>query len=360
MLINDRRRAYEKLCTALEEMQEASTLRQIGESAAIINHEIRNYLTRILGSAELLQLTETISTDGKKEIESIKKTVGDMQHFSMDILQLSRARIVREKEMLAVVPLIRQCIARHFPDYRERIRLDCDDEMMTIRCEWDKMEHVFVNIIKNSFEAAASMVAIKTISTGSIHLISIIDDGIGCSADQIATIFKAFFTTKKAGQGTGLGMSFCRAVVESHGGHISAYSFNELGVGRHGVQIAISLPQFCQSGKSTDNRYGRIALVRDGLGEFGSLLGVFNNVNMYPAIFQRFEELDRKKDGDIQTLIVAENLLKQGLGDRAITPSLIIPVFSKNGITYAKKSLNGSGIEIFSEEFILSRLFKPV
>ncbi|MBN1129373.1 MAG: HAMP domain-containing histidine kinase [Chitinispirillaceae bacterium] len=355
MLMNDRRRAYDHLRTALEEMQEASALRQIGESAAIINHEIKNYLTRIFGAAELLELTESLSSDGKQEIEAIKNTVAELQHFSMDILELSRARIVREKEMLTLVPLIRQCVGRHFPGCSGRIRISGGDESLTIRGEWDKLEHVFVNVIKNAFEADASIVDIRCIPAGSVILVSISDDGAGCPAEQLPSIFKAFYTTKKAGRGTGLGMSISRAVVESHGGRISAYTYNELGPGRHGIQIIISLPLYGESGHVTGTRSGRIALFREGLAEFTSLLAIFTNVNICPAIVQRAEELDRKKVGDIATLIVAEDALNRGLVPKAAKIPLVVPVFSKNGITYARRNIEGPEIEIFCEEYVLTR-----
>ena len=123
MLIQDRREAYNQLQIALREMDEASTLRQIGESTSIINHEIKNYLVAISGSAELIIFTENLTEDGKQSIAVIMKTIGDLQNFNKDVLQLSRARIIMEKERLVIGPLIDQCIANYFSDHPARFPL---------------------------------------------------------------------------------------------------------------------------------------------------------------------------------------------------------------------------------------------
>jgi signal transduction histidine kinase len=353
MLLNDRQQAYEQLRTALGEMDAASTLRQIGESTAIINHEIKNYLMRIFGSAELLQITETLTEDGKQEIAAIKKTVGDLQHFSLDILQLSRARIIKEKEMLTLCPLLHQCVIDHFPDRKEHIAISCADESQTIRGEWEKLQHVFVNLFKNSFEAEANHIDVTVSSTGSVVLISIRDDGIGCPANQVQEIFKAFYTTKKGRQGTGLGMSISRAVIESHGGHISAYTLNELGMERHGLQIAITLPLYNDSEKQEQKHLNDVLLFREGIQDIALLLQVFNNIGTYPSIMHRNEDLDRKKEGEIKTVIAAEIVAKHLRGNRSLRSAKVVPILSKNGMTYARYGGLDASLDVFCEEFIV-------
>ncbi|MBN2036467.1 MAG: HAMP domain-containing histidine kinase [Chitinispirillaceae bacterium] len=359
MLVNDRRKAYEQLGTALREMEEASTLRQIGESASIINHEIKNYLCRIFGSVELLQISESLSDEGKQEIDIIKRTVQELQSFSMDILQLSRARIIKEKEMLTVVPLLRQCIASYFPERKQSITIRSDDDRHTIHGEWGKLEHVFVNILKNSFEAEATAVDIAVRSTGSVLLIAITDNGTGCPADQISEIFKAFYTTKKGQQGTGLGMSISRAVVESHGGHISAYTKNDLGNSAHGVQVAITFPQYGQeeTGKAAGKKE-EIVLLREGIQDMPSLLQVFRNVHMYPSIIPSTSELERSRPDESAVIIAADASLPVIQKSRSIRTLRVIPVLSRKGITYARTSPPAMDLELFSEVYVIDRLVK--
>jgi signal transduction histidine kinase len=357
MLVQDRKMTYAKLQIAYHEMEEAGTLRQIGESTAIINHEIKNYLTGIRGSAELIQLTEHLSDDGKDEIKAIMKSIGDLQNFSLDLLQLSRARIIKEKELLTIVPLIQQSIGRHFPDQRNRITLKAMDERFTIHGDWTKLEHVFVNIFKNAFEAEASAVTISVKSTPSVLLITIIDDGTGCTAEQLPNLFKAFYTTKKGRQGTGLGMSISRAIIESHGGHIAAYSRNGLGSGAHGLQITISLPLFAEESVVASVQRENIILVQEGMeNTIGALMQAFTNVGICPLVVPSGAELENAKNGGKRIIIAAEASLKALRINGSLGRNRLVSLESDNGSVYVRDFAGNDDRELFSEEFIADRL----
>jgi hypothetical protein len=59
------------------------------------------------------------------------KTINDLQNFNKDVLQLSRARIIMEKERLVIGPLIDQCIATYFSDHRKQISIVGGDQGFT-------------------------------------------------------------------------------------------------------------------------------------------------------------------------------------------------------------------------------------
>jgi len=356
LLVQERQKMSDQLRIALREMEEASTLRQIGESTSIINHEIKNYLTAISGSAELIKLTENLSNDGREEIDNIMKKIKDLQNFSLDILQLSRARIVREKEKLTVVPLLRQCVGSYFPDHREHIALETQNEDCTIHGDWNKLEHVFVNIFKNAFEAEATALIVRVQSTGAVLLITITDNGTGCSAEQLGNLFKVFYTTKKGKQGTGLGLAISRAVIESHGGHITAYSLNGLGDGSHGLQINISLPHFGEDGKKAETQQQDIVLIKEGIDDIGAVLEVFNNVIVYPSIVEAADELEKKKNGSTPWVVASDSALKSLRRIRTIEDRQIVLLCRKNGILYATGADTPAQPQIFSEEFVADRL----
>jgi two-component system NtrC family sensor kinase len=73
---------------------------------------------------------------------------------------------------------------------------------------------------------------------GDFVKISVEDEGVGIAQDRLEDIFKAFFTTKKEGEGTGLGLSVCHGIVREHGGWIEVQS--EVG---QGSQFTIFLPE---------------------------------------------------------------------------------------------------------------------
>jgi hypothetical protein len=346
MLIQDHRATYNQLQIALREMDEASTLRQIGESTSIINHEIKNYLVSISGSAEFIKLTETLSEDGRQSIAVIMKTITDLQNFNQDVLQLSRARIIREKERLEICPLINQCIANYFSDHRSRISLIGADDAIAVHGNWSKLEHVFVNIFKNAFEAGSTSVSVHFIPAETVLLITIADNGTGCAAEQLPLLFKAFYTTKKAQKGTGLG-------IESHGGHITAYTLNGLIDGSHGLQLNLSLPQFSNDKPSPDDRPCTIVFVKNGFDNPGALLQVFSNVNIFPLTVQSAEELDKIKNIGFMTVVAAEATLKLLQKNEHIKQELLVPVTCIEGIYYAKNVTPHTPRMLFSEDFVV-------
>jgi signal transduction histidine kinase len=352
MLIKDRRATYNQLQIALREMDEASTLRQIGESTSIINHEIKNYLVAISGSAELIKLTENLTEDGKQSVAVIMKTINDLQNFNKDVLQLSRARIIMEKERLVIGPLIDRCIADFFSDRRKQISIAGGDQGFTLHGNWSKLEHVFVNIFKNAFEAGATSVLIHLTSTKYALLITIIDNGSGCTPEQLPSMFKPFYTTKKGRQGTGLGMAISRAVIESHGGHITAYTRNGLMVS-HGMQLNISLPQFTDDPKPPDPGQAPIVLVKNGFENPGALLQVFSNVNIFPYTVQSVEDLNKIKNIGFMAIVAAEETFKALHKNERIKQELLVLVSRIDGIYYAKNVTPHIPLTLFSEDLVV-------
>ena len=99
------------------------------------------------------------------------------------------------------------------------ISVECSDDI--IQCDPDKIQIVLMNIINNALEAVEQDGKITISSNKSNHdnQIQISDNGPGIPSENMAKIFDSLFTTKPSG--TGLGLSFCKSVLEQHGGSIS-------------------------------------------------------------------------------------------------------------------------------------------
>ena len=78
------------------------------------------------------------------------------------------------------------------------------------------IEQVFINLLKNAFEAESTQVKIEISEKAQRTLIKIIDDGHGFANTD--NLFVPLFTTKQQGQG--IGLTFCRNIIEQHGGSI--------------------------------------------------------------------------------------------------------------------------------------------
>ena len=124
------------------------------------------------------------------------------------------------------------------------VSLSLAEELPVLWADGHQLHQVLVNILANAHHAMRQSPARRQISISTrseparqrLHL-EITDSGPGIPTEIRAKIFEPFFTTKPPGQGTGLGLSLCRGILEEHGGGITVVS--EPG---QGTTFAITLP----------------------------------------------------------------------------------------------------------------------
>jgi signal transduction histidine kinase len=98
-------------------------------------------------------------------------------------------------------------------------------EPVIIEANHRKLVQAFYNILKNSLEAGAKTIRLDYGQNGSDKcVISVEDNGSGMDNDTRKRIYEPFFTTKKIGRGTGLGMSVSYGIIQEHGGSIEVQS----------------------------------------------------------------------------------------------------------------------------------------
>lgn len=102
--------------------------------------------------------------------------------------------------------------------------------------DYDKLKQVFINIIKNSYEANTNIVVINIRNYKNYYKISIIDNGIGMNNSVLNNIYKEYYTTKV--NGTGLGIPYILNIINLHNGKIKYYSKKGLG-----TKVVIILPK---------------------------------------------------------------------------------------------------------------------
>lgn len=108
-----------------------------------------------------------------------------------------------------------------------RLVLRCDyGELPRISCYAAQLNQVWMNLLVNAAQAVTDkgIVSVTTKQEGNWVVVTISDSGCGIPADILPRIFDPFFTTKPVGEGTGLGLSISYAIIERHGGTITAGS----------------------------------------------------------------------------------------------------------------------------------------
>jgi signal transduction histidine kinase len=100
------------------------------------------------------------------------------------------------------------------------LSFDCNEEIIQIECDENRLKQVFLNFIKNGIEAMPNGgdLHVKTFIHNNNVQISIQDSGVGISKEKLNKLGEPFFTTKKNGNGLGLMVSF--KIIESHNGKV--------------------------------------------------------------------------------------------------------------------------------------------
>ena len=108
---------------------------------------------------------------------------------------------------------------------------DLDDQDLPVSCAPTHLVQVFTNLIKNAFEATdgRGTVMVQTRKAANWAEIRVMDDGPGIDHEFLDRLFQPFQSTKKQGEGLGLGLSMARKVVEEHGGSLAYDSTYEKG-----------------------------------------------------------------------------------------------------------------------------------
>ena len=203
-----------------KKLREAERWAAIGETAAMVGHDLRNPLTSIAGAAYLLKTTLGSKMDDKtrESLELIEKNVRDSDKIVKDLLEYS-GEIQLELTVTNPKSLAEEALSIfNIPENVRVIDLSKNEPGITVDVE--KMQRVFVNLIKNAVEAMpeGGTLSISSRKTNGDVEVSFADTGIGMTKEDVEKAFGPFFTTKA--KGLGLGLAISKRIVEKHGGSI--------------------------------------------------------------------------------------------------------------------------------------------
>ncbi|MFZ5830100.1 MAG: two-component system sensor histidine kinase NtrB [Planctomycetota bacterium] len=223
---------------------QSERLAAIGQMVAGLAHESGNALQRSQACLEMLELRLRDQPELLDLVYRIQIAQDRLNHLHEE-LQGYAAPIVLEREPVSVRQVIDTVWQQLEPMWQGRqtsLTLLPTDDNSNCRADPRALESVFRNILENALEAATDPVEIeiRCATCEESHRrfvqVTIRDNGCGLDEEARVRIFQPFFTTKP--QGTGLGMSITRRLVESHGGEISAAT-----AAGGGTVITVKLPE---------------------------------------------------------------------------------------------------------------------
>lgn len=191
----------------------------IGKIGTTIVHDLRNSLTVIKGSIDILKLQKNDTQDKFKEIQfqKIDDSIRKIKYLTNDILDYTRITKLNKEEFI-FSEIIQKSLDEVDVPNQIIITLPLND--YKINADKIKLQTVISNLIKNSIDAIGDKGTIIMDLKKNINffIFSITDSG-NSSLMNTSKIFTPLYTTKQ--EGTGLGLASCKRIMKEHGGEIT-------------------------------------------------------------------------------------------------------------------------------------------
>jgi nitrogen-specific signal transduction histidine kinase len=186
---------------AYDEKERASRLSYLGQFVAGVAHELRNPLTGINITLDMIKEDKNLNEKNKKLIDNVLKEISILEDMLTSLLEISKPMEMRIKR-LNIVELVKNFLEsqQKVAEKRNiRIVLVTESNHLEIMGDEKKLRQALMNLFNNSIESmpAGGDFKIKLYSKGNFACIDILDTGTGIQKTYMEKIFDPFFTTKK-------------------------------------------------------------------------------------------------------------------------------------------------------------------
>ncbi len=241
-----------------QEVEQAQRLAAVGLLAAEVAHEIGTPLNIISGRAEVLGRALSPDQPERRHLEVILKQGERISGIIRDLLDYARLRppTLQEEAVVSILGRVADFLLGRCRAKGVRIHLDLPFQLPQIRGDAHQLQQLFLNLLMNALDAAPPGGMIR-VTEGSEPVlptegragilrgkaeapclaIHVVDAGSGIPPEQLDQVFQPFFSTKKRGQGTGLGLPIVEEIVRAHRGEVEMLS-----IPGHGTEVIVRLP----------------------------------------------------------------------------------------------------------------------
>ncbi|KAA6331840.1 hypothetical protein EZS27_019594, partial [termite gut metagenome] len=258
-----------------------------------VSHELRTPLTLIY--APLKRILENKETDTespmlKKQIENMYRQANHMKGIINWVLEYDRNTSLSDNLNMSPVninELIEKIACDFDQEFGEKhinIRLYLDDQLKPIEIDDTKIRVVVSNLLMNAlkFSNFNSNVTIRSLLEGDFVRVRIEDEGIGLKGIDTDKLFTRFYQGRHDRGGSGIGLAYCKELLEKHGGNIGAVDNDG-----SGAIVYFTLPYRATSDNILPNN--------------------FNDSNLYNNLFEKDNSSERPDTSIYTVLIVDDN-----------------------------------------------------
>lgn len=212
-------------------------------------HEFRTPLTSIEAASQLLLRSEVTEEQRQEIVHTMRREINrlnDMSTTFLDIAQLETGRSRLNITRIEAGRLLEEAVVMMQGKGEEKelsLKLQIVPQNLCVCADYDKLKQVILNLLSNAikYSLPGGEISITAESREDDVIIRVSDTGVGIAVEDLPRIFDKFYRVRRTDdmvEGSGLGLTICKRIVESHNGYIQATS--EVGVGS---TFSIILPQ---------------------------------------------------------------------------------------------------------------------
>lgn len=218
---------------------------------AMLSHELRNPLGAILNAAQLLDQTVGLDDDRRHAAcQVVRRQSEQMRLLLDDLLDVSRVtqnKIVLRRQDCSLADVISEAMDTVQPIVAAREqRIEATGLDTTIRVDGDpaRLQQVVINLLKNAskYSPSGSAIVLRLSCESGQAVVRVKDNGVGITPEMLDRVFDLFVqsdaTLDRADGGMGVGLTLVKAIVELHGGTVTAASAGS----NQGSQFTVRLP----------------------------------------------------------------------------------------------------------------------
>ncbi|HET8633561.1 MAG TPA: ATP-binding protein [Gemmatimonadales bacterium] len=202
----------------------------IGQLVSGVAHELNNPLTSIAGLAELLLEREPLPDSPRQHIRIIHDQAERAGRIVRNLLTFARKETAQQTvvDLNDVVGRTSSLVAYDLRLREIEVENHLSGHPVLVHGDPHELQQVLLNLLTNAIHALAGLpagrqrrITLRTHQQDGDAVLEVMDSGDGVREDHRPRLFTPFFTTKPAGQGTGLGLSLSYGIAQSHGGSLS-------------------------------------------------------------------------------------------------------------------------------------------
>ncbi|MDF1614508.1 c-type heme family protein [Desulfurivibrio dismutans] len=214
-----------------KKIQQTEKMVAMGQLVAGLAHEINNPLGIIICYVDLVKRQPNLSPRARQDLAVIAKQARDCKRIVGDLLAFARGGESRKQpaDLNRLIEEVARIVAPQFGKQGVAINLELAGGLPELELDENKIKQVFLNLLLNARQAMqdeGGEIEIKSrlaAPQGPVR-VQVWDNGPGIAAEDLNRIFDPFFSTKRTGEGTGLGLSVSYGIIKEHGGELRVAS----------------------------------------------------------------------------------------------------------------------------------------